>query len=302
MRVVALDKEVIRVFLQQVINGLVLGGTYALVAIGYTLIFGVLRVLHLAHGEVFMAGAFAGLLLMTLQRGGLALALAGSVGVGVGVGLAIQAVALNPLRRSENPLAPIISTLAVGIILQDLAIKAFGAEQVGFPEIVQPRIYRLGPTSVSDIDLFILAVCILLVGTLQFLLRRTRLGAALRASAESQTLSSLLGIRVGRMATFTVVLASALAGAGGLLIGLANNAVSPFMGFEMTVKGLVVMLFGGVGSVVGALLGGLILGMAEVLSVAYLASTYRDAFAFLLLIAIILARPQGLFGSEREGA
>lgn len=288
-------------FIQQMINGLVLGGTYALIAIGYTLIFGVLRVLHLAHGEVFMAGAFAGLLLMTLPKGGLALALAGSVGVAIVVGVAIQAVALMPLTRSGHPLAPVISTLGVGIILQDLAVKAFGAEQVGFPEVVQPRIYRLGPASVSDVHLFILGVCILLVGALQILLRRTRLGSALRASAESRTLASLLGVRVGRMATFTVVLASALAGAGGLLIGLANNAVSPFMGFEMTVKGLVVMVFGGVGSVPGALLGGLILGMAEVLSVAYLASTYRDAFAFLLLIAIILVRPQGLFGSEREG-
>jgi branched-chain amino acid transport system permease protein len=285
---------------QQLVNGVVLGATYALIAIGYTLIFGILRVLHLAHGEVFVAGALAGLAVTVASGGSLALALAASVAAAVGAGILVERVALRPLRAAGH-LAPILSTLGVAVIVQDLAVKAFGGEPIGFPEFAQPRMYKLGPLTVSGTHLAILAITALLVAGLHLLLRRTRLGRALRATAESPTLAALLGIRTRQMAFCTIVMASALAGAAGLLVGLATNVVLPSAGFEVTLKGLVVMLFGGVGSVAGALAGGIILGLAEVLSVAYLASSYRDAFAFLLLIAVLLVRPRGLFGARGEG-
>lgn len=285
---------------QQLVNGAVLGATYALIALGYTLIFGVLRVLHLAHGEVFVAGALAGLAVLGASRGSLALALAGSVAAGVAAGILVERVALRPLRAAGH-LAPILSTLGAAIILQDLAVKAFGGEAIGFPEFAQPRAYQVGAITVSGTHLAILAITVALVAGLHLLLRRTRLGRALRATAESPPLAALLGIRTRQVALWTIAVASALAGAAGLLVGLASNVVSPSAGFEMTLKGLVVMLFGGVGSVTGALLGGIILGLAEVLSVAYLASTYRDAFAFLLLIAVLLLRPRGLFGLRSDG-
>jgi branched-chain amino acid transport system permease protein len=286
---------------QQLVNGVVLGATYALIAIGYTLIFGILRVLHLAHGEVFVAGALAGVAVTAASGGSLALALAASVAAAVGAGILVERVALRPLRAAGH-LAPILSTLGVAVIVQDLAVKAFGGEPIGFPEFAQPRVYKLGPLTVSGTHLAILAITALLVAGLHLLLRRTRLGRALRATAESPTLAALLGIRTRQVAFCTIVVASALAGAAGLLVGLATNVVLPSAGFEVTLKGLVVMLFGGVGSVAGALAGGIILGLAEVLSVAYLASSYRDAFAFLLLIAVLLVRPRGLFGARGEGA
>ena len=285
---------------QQLVNGIVLGATYALIAIGYTLIFGIVRVLHLAHGEVFVAGALAGLSLMVASGGSLALALAGSLVAAVGVGVLVERVALRPLR-AEGHFAPILSTLGAAIILQDLAVKAFGGEPLGFPEFAQPRVIHMGPIAVPETHLVILATTVVLVAALHLLLRRTRLGRALRATAESPTLAALLGIRARQMTLWTIAVASALAGVAGLLVGIANNVVSPSAGFEVTLKGLVVMLFGGVGSVAGALVGGVILGLAEVLSVAYLAPTYRDAFAFLLLIAVLLARPRGLFGIRTEG-
>ncbi len=286
---------------QQLVNGVVLGATYALLAIGYTLIFGILRVLHLAHGEVFVAGALAGLALMVASGGSLVLALAGSIAAAVAAGIVVERVALRPLRAAGH-LAPILSTLGAAIILQDLAVKTFGGEPLGFPEFAQPRVYQVGPITVPGTHLAILAITVVLVAALHLLLRRTRVGRALRATAESPTLAALLGVRTRQMALWTIAVASALAGAAGLLVGLATNVVSPTAGFEVTLKGLVVMLFGGAGSVAGALVGGLILGLAEVLSVAYLASTYRDAFAFLLLIAVLLARPRGLFGIPSEDA
>ena len=286
---------------QQLVNGVVLGATYALIAIGYTLIFGILRVLHLAHGEVFVAGALAGLAAAVAGGGNLALALAASLAAAVAAGILVERVALRPLRAAGH-LAPILSTLGVAIILQDLAVKAFGGEPIGFPEFAQPRTLRMGSLTVPGTHLLILALTVALVAGLHLLLRRTRLGRALRATAESPTLAALLGIRTRQVALWTIAVASALAGAAGLLVGLASNAVSPSAGFEVTLKGLVVMLFGGVGSVAGALLGGLVLGLAEVLSVAYLASSYRDAFSFLLLIAVLLVRPGGLFGARGEGA
>jgi branched-chain amino acid transport system permease protein len=286
------------VFLQQCINGLMLGGTYALIAIGYTLIFGVLNLLHLAHGEVFMIGAFVGLSVVLLAKLPLwAAMIAAMVGAGV-VGIIVELIAFRPLQRKALHITPLITTLAVALILQDLALKLFGGEQTGFPQTIRVTNFSLGPVQISTLQLFIIGSSVVLMVLLYLFVEKTKLGKAMRAMAESPQTARLLGINVDSVTLVTFGIASALAGAAGVLVGLAYNAITPFIGVQMGLKGMVVMMLGGSGNVIGAMLGGLILGEIEVLSVAYLSSSYRDAFAFGILILIILFRPTGLMGSR----
>ena len=288
------------VFLQQCINGLMLGGTYALIAIGYTLIFGVLNLLHLAHGEVFMIGAFAGLTVVLLTKLPLwAGMMAAMVGAGV-VGILVELIAFRPLQRKALHITPLITTLAVALILQDIALKLFGGEQTGFPQTIRAVNFPVGPVQISTLQLFIIGSSVTLMVLLYVFVEKTRMGKAMRAMAESAQTARLLGINVDSVTLVTFGLASALAGAAGVLVGLAYNAITPFMGVQMGLKGMVVMMLGGTGNVIGAMLGGLILGEIEVLSVAYLSSSYRDAFAFGILILIILFRPTGLMGSRLQ--
>ena len=287
--------------LQQLANGLMLGGTYALVAIGYTLVFGVLRLLHLAHGEVFMVGAFVGLeVTLWLHVGPVLAVIAGMVGAAI-LGMVLELIAFRPIRRKGGGfLAPLVSSIGAGLVLQDVMTKVFGAEQIGFPRQFGADVYNLGLISVSSVQLFILAVAVISMLALHLFVTRTRYGMAMRATSENLEVAGILGVNIDRMILLTFAVASALGGIAGVLVGLAFNAVSPFMGIDMTTKGLAVMLIGGLGSIYGAMAGGLILGAVEVLSVAYLASSYRDAFAFGLMILILLVRPRGLFATSTD--
>src|SRR5262245_41575850 len=284
--------------LQQLTNGLMLGSTYALVAIGYSLIFGVLRLLHLAHGEVFMVGAFAGLVVaLWVSLGPLVAVFGGLVGAGV-LGVVLELVAFRPIRRrGGNYLAPIVSSVGAGLVLQEVMTKLFGAEQVGFPRQFVGTVYDLGPISVSSSQIFIMAIAFVSMFALHLFVARTRLGVAIRATSENLEIASSLGINVDAIVMLTFAIASALGGIAGVLVGLNFNAVSPFMGIDMATKGMAIMLIGGLGSIYGAMAGGLLLGVGEVLSVAYLASSYRDAFAFGLMNIVLLVRPRGLFST-----
>ena len=281
--------------LQQLANGVMLGSTYALVAIGYALVFGVLRVLHLAHGEVFMVGAFVGVeAVIWLNVGPFAALIGGLIGAAM-LGMLIELIAFRPIRRREGSfLAPIVSSIGAGLVLQEVMTKLFGAEQIAFPDQFTSRVYDLGFISVSGAQIFILAVAFASMGILHLFITRTRYGMAMRATAENLQVASILGINVDTVILLTFAVASGLAG---VLVGLNYNAISPFMGIDMTTKGLAVMLIGGLGSIYGAMTAGLLLGIVEVISVAYLASSYRDAFAFCLMILVLLLRPRGLFGS-----
>jgi len=284
--------------LQQLVNGLMLGSAYALIAIGYTLVFGVLKLVHLAHGEVFMVGAFVGLQIVLWFGVGAGVALLGALVGTALLGMVIELVAFRPLRaRGAHFLAPMISTIGVGIVLQEVATKVFGAEQVGFPHRMEAVTFHLGPVTVTSVQLLILGTSVVLMAALHVFVTRTALGMAMRATAESLLTARLLGIKTNGIILLTFAIASGLGGAAGVLIGLSFNAISPFMGIDIGVKGLAIMLVGGLGNIYGAMAGGLILGIIEILSVAYLASSYRDAFAFALMILILLFRPQGLFGS-----
>jgi branched-chain amino acid transport system permease protein len=286
------------VLLQQLANGVMLGSTYALVAIGYALVFGVLRVLHLAHGEVFMVGAFVGVqAVLWLNVGPFVALIGGLIGAAV-LGIVLELVAFRPIRmRNGSFLAPIVSSIGAGLVLQEVMTKLFGAEQIPFPEQFASRVYDLGPVSVSGAQLFILLVAFGAMAALHLFVTRTRYGMAMRATAENLQIASILGINVDTVILLTFAVASGLAGIAGVLVGLNYNAISPFMGIDMTTKGLAVMLIGGLGSIYGAMAGGLLLGIVEVFSVAYLASSYRDAFAFCLMILVLLLRPRGLFSA-----
>lgn len=286
---------------QQIVNGIMLGSSYSLIAIGYTLIFGVLHLVHLAHGEVFMVGAFVGLMTVLYLGGGTLGAIAAAMAIAAIVGMLIELLAIRPIRRRNgHALAPMISTIGVGIVLQELVTRSFGGEQVGFPHRMDAGAWRLGEFTVTSVQLLILGVSVFLMVGLHLFVTRTRMGMAMRATAQSMVIAHTLGICTDRIILMTFAISSALGGAAGVLVGLSFNAISPFMGVDMGIKGLAAMLLGGLGNIYGAMLGGLIIGMVEVLSVAYLASSYRDAFAFVIIIAVLLLRPQGIFGSTRH--
>ena len=280
------------VLIQQIVNGVMLGASYSLIAIGYTLVFGVLHLVHLAHGEVFMIGAFIGLQVVLLIGGRVTAAMAAVVGV------LVYLAAIKPIRaRKGHFLAPMISTIGAGVVLQELATRFFGGEQVGFPVQMDSQIWHLGGVTLTSVQLVILAVSLGLMLALHLFVTLTRVGMAMRATAESMVISNTLGIRSERIIILTFAIASALAGVAGVLVGMSFNSISPYMGVDMGIKGLAAMLLGGLGNVYGAMLGGLVIGIVEVISVAYLASSYRDAFAFFVIIAVLLFRPRGIFGS-----
>lgn len=281
--------------IEQLVNGIMLGAVYALIAIGYTLIFGVLGMLHLAHGEVFMVGAFVGLV-VALQAPSVVLAIAAAMVATGLLGVLVERVAFRPLRGAHH-LAPLATTIGAGIVLQETTRWYFGAEQRGYPRMVVDVVWEIGPLRLSSVQVFILAAAVVLMVALHLFLSRTGPGRAIRATAEDPTVAGLLGVNVETVVLVTFFVGSALAGAAGVLVGLAYNSVHPFIGVQMGIKGLVVMLLGGLGNVAGAMMGGLVLGVLEVLGAAYLASSYRDAFAFGALMLILLLRPEGLLGA-----
>lgn len=286
---------------QQLINGLTLGSTYALVALGYTLIFGVLEIINMAHGAIFMFGAFVGLMTVVYYDGSILTAIIASVAVTMVLGLLLEWFALRPLRgkKGVSHLASLISTIGVAIILENLAHKIFGAETQPFPIPFDNVIYEIGSTRISLVQILIFAIAVAVMVMLQIWLGKTKYGKALRATAENMETASLLGVNTKRIVIMTVLLASALGGLAGILVGMGFNAVSPTMGISMGLKGLAIIILGGMGNVPGAMAGGLILGVTEVFAVAYGDSAYRDAVAFGMIIVILLLRPQGLFGSRQ---
>lgn len=279
---------------EQLVNGVMLGAVYALIAIGYTLIFGVLGLLHLAHGEVFMVGAFAGLVAVR-ATGSVLLAMGFAMVVTGVLGIVIERVAFRPLRGAHH-LAPLATTIGAGIVLQETTRWYFGAEQQGFPPSLAAEVWQVGPLRISSAQAFMLVAAIVLMGALHLFLARTGAGRAIRATAEDQTVATLLGVNVNATVVTCFVIGSALAGAAGVLVGIAYNSVHPFIGVQMGIKGLVVMMLGGLGNVSGAMLAGVLLGILEVLGAGYLASSYRDAFAFGALMLVLLVRPEGLLG------
>jgi branched-chain amino acid transport system permease protein len=288
--------------LQQLINGLFIGSVYGLFAVGYTLVFGVLDILNLAHPAVFTLGGLTALWLV--QSAGLSIWVAFPLAVlfaGL-LGLLLDRVAFAPLRRRPDTyFSGLISSIAMAIMFESLALGVFGARTVRFPpNTVALHIWRFAGITVTSLQVEIVAVAsLLMVGLTQFL-KRHRIGKAIRAVAENERAARLLGINVDGIIAFTFFISSALGGAAGILFGLYFDALSPDMGRSIELKGLAVIILGGMGSIPGAIIGGLAFGLSEVLTVAITGtSNLRDAVAFTVLFAILLLRPSGILGRGR---
>lgn len=287
-------------FFQQLINGLMLGSTYALIAVGYSLIFGVMGLLHFAHGYVFMFGAFIALEIVLVAHLGLTAAILGSM-IGTAIlGMVIAVIAFLPIKK-EFVAAPMIATMGIGIIMQNLAIKMFGPDQVSFPETFQTVNFRIGDVIINSLQVITFIITLLLMILLSLYIKKTKMGKAMRASAERPVTASLLGVNYNKIVLLTFAMASALAGIAGVLSGLIYGSISPFMAGPVTLKGLVVMLMGGLGNLVGAVVCGIFLGILEIFSVAYLSVSYRDSLTFIILILVLILRPEGLFGVRLHG-
>jgi branched-chain amino acid transport system permease protein len=287
---------------QQLFNALSLGCVYALFALGFTLVFGVLGVVNLSQGAIFMVGAYAALTAITRAHAPLWAAIAFAFAFSGLVGLLIDRLVLKPLRARNAPhLIPMIATIGLGIAINSLVQGAFGAENQRFPSEVLPQdSLQIAGVSVTVLELGIILVSFLLMTVLLLTMKKTQLGRALRAIAESPKAARLLGINVDGLFMLTSFVAAGLGGISGVLIGLYSNALFPLMGQPMLHKGIAVIILGGMGDIRGAMLAGLFLGFAEVLSVAYIGSDMRDAVAFGLLFLVLLVRPKGLFGSVQE--
>jgi len=293
-------------FFQQLLNGIAWGGIYALVALGYTMVYGVLRLINFAHGEVYMVGAMTGYYVahaLSLGREpsllGLVVVLLASMAVCALLGATIERVAYRPLRNAPR-LAPLITAIGVSLLLQNAGQLVFGADPKFFPPLLQSReVLRIGALAVSNIQLTVVATALVLMAGLELVVMRTRFGRAMRAVSVDAPAAALMGVNVDRVIAGTFMLGSALAAAAGILVGLSNPKIDPLMGLLPGLKAFVAAVLGGIGSVPGAMVGGLLLGVVETLVSAYLSSTYRDAIAFVILIAILLYRPTGLFGSAQ---
>jgi len=287
-------------FFQQLINGLMLGSSYALIAVGYSLIFGVMGLLHFAHGEVFMVGAFIALQMVLLGHLGLPIATLGAMTATAILGIIIAAIAFLPIKK-QYAAAPLIATIGLGIIMQNLAVKIFGGDQVSFPETIKIVNYKIGGVIINSLQILILCVTLVLMILLSIYIKHTRMGKAMRASAERPVTASLLGVDYQKVVLVTFAIASALAGVSGVLTGLVYGSMSPFMSGPATLKGLVVMLMGGLGNLMGAVVCGILLGILEIFCVAYLSASYRDSLTFVILILVLILRPEGLFGVRLHG-
>jgi branched-chain amino acid transport system permease protein len=284
---------------QQIINGLSLGSMYALLAVGFALICGILQMITFAHGEVFMVGAFAGLAVIVGLHLGPVAGLAVAVIVSLILGLITERVAFRPFRNG-SPLSPALITIGFSIILQAVVLLVVGADTKPFPYDVGNYKVVLGSTVISGIEIIVIGLTLILMTGLQLFIRKTRWGLALRATSLHIDAANIMGVNTNRVVALAFALASALAGADGLLVGAYYGAFYPQMGVSVSLKALAAATLGGIGSVSGAMIGSLLLGLIESMTVAYISAGYRDVIAFAILIAVLLIRPSGLVGRAEE--
>jgi branched-chain amino acid transport system permease protein len=291
-------------FVQQILNGLVLGSMYALVALGYTMVYGVLNLINFAHGDVLMIGAMVGLSILQLLDAHfpglpgylqLAIAILGAIPVAMLVNVLIERIAYRRLRNAPR-LAPLITAIGVSLLLQYSGQVFFGAAPRTFPPVLPSRNFEIGTLTLSSNQLVVIGVAIALVVALQFIVFRTKMGTAMRAVSLNPKAAQLVGVNNNVVITFTFALGSALAGAGGILYSLNYPSIDPLMGVMPGLKAFVAAILGGIGNIPGAALGGLLLGTVETFVAGSQYSTYKDAIAFAILIIILLFRPAGLLG------
>lgn len=294
-------------FVQQLINGFALGAVYALIALGYTMVYGILHLINFAHGEVYMLGAYLGIIVMgILTLAGLpvyslSLALFLTILVSMAFcalyGAAIERFAYRPIR-SASKLAPLISAVGVSIILQNVVMLTQGTEYKNLPPLLPSEGFDLLGANLSPVQAFILSSSIALMLILHFFVAKTRLGKAMRATSQDRVMAGLLGININQVISITFMIGSSLAAAAGVMVTLYYGVVHFFMGYLAGIKAFTAAVLGGIGSIPGAMLGGFMLGLIENFGASYISSVYKDAFAFLVLIITLILRPSGLLGEK----
>ncbi|MCW3490117.1 branched-chain amino acid ABC transporter permease [Dethiobacter alkaliphilus] len=284
-------------FSQQLVNGIVLGSTYALIALGYTMVYGIAELINFAHGEIYMFGAFVGMIMVTIVGLPFLPALIIAMLAAALLGVTVEFIAYRPLRKSSR-LAALISAIGASIFLQNAALLRWGPQSQGFPRPFEPSQIMVAGVRISSLQIYILVISLVLMVALHFLITKTKIGKAMRATAQDKETAALMGINVNRVISFTFAIGSALGAAAGVMVGIYFNSVSPMMGLLPGLKGFVAAVLGGIGNIPGAMLGGVILGVAETMGVAYGDSRYRDAIAFAILIIVLLFKPSGLLGKQ----
>jgi branched-chain amino acid transport system permease protein len=294
-------------FTQQLINGLALGAVYALIALGYTMVYGILQLINFAHGEVYMIGAYLGIIVFGVLTGwgltatSLPLALAITVIVSMAFcavyGAAIERLAYRPLRNAAK-LAPLISAVGMSIILQNVVMLAQGKEYKNLPPQLPSAGISLFDANISPAQMFILSASILLMIVLHLFITKSRLGKAMRATSQDRVMAGLVGININQIISVTFMIGSALAAVAGVMVTLYYGVVHFFMGYLAGIKAFTAAVLGGIGSIPGAMLGGFMLGLIENFGASYISSVYKDAFAFIVLIITLIIRPAGLLGQK----
>ncbi len=322
------------IFLQQVINGLTLGSVYAVVALGYTMVYGIIQLINFAHGEVVMIGAMVAFTVITALAGSMPPLVVVMIGVGCAVpacmlvGYTVERLAYRPLRRAPR-LAPLISAIGVSIILQYLAVLVWTRNVIAFPQIIQTRTYTVAGASITNVQVAIILLCVAIMAGLAILVYRTRLGTAMRATAQNPQVAGLMGVDINRVIAATFVIGAALAAVAGVMVGTYYGIAQYTMGSGLGLKAFAAAVLGGIGNIPGAMLGGVVLGIVEALGAGYIGdltdlcrygwlaqmvsercardghfilfgSNYQDVFAFVVLILVLVFRPSGLLG-ERVG-
>ena len=285
-------------FLQQLVNGLSLGSIYALIALGYTMVYGIIKLINFAHGDIYMLGAFTAFYATTVFHLNFFLALIVAMVLCGVLGVLIERIAYKPLRHATR-ITALITAMGVSYILEYTTQYFAGSEVKTFPEdVLNNAVFQHGGIQISQQQIYIIAVTLILMLALTYIVGRTRGGRGLRAVSVDEKAAELMGISVDRTISFTFLLGSVLAGAAGVLVGVYYNSINPLMGMVPGLKAFIAAVFGGIGIIPGAMIGGFAIGIAETMVVAYGSSLYRDAIVYVILILILIIKPAGLLGKN----
>lgn len=284
-------------FLQQIVNGLSLGSTYALIALGYTMVYGIIKLINFAHGDIYMLGAYIGFAVITKLGLGFFPALIIAMVLCAIIGILTERIAYKPLRNSPR-IALLITAIGVSFFMEYIMVYFVGANVRAFPDVIPKTQYYLGNIVINLQQIVILCTTIALMVLLQFIVHKTKIGKAMRAVSADRDAAELMGINVNRTISATFAIGSALAGAGGVMVGMFYNSINPLMGMLPGIKAFVAAVFGGIGIIPGAMIGGFGIGLIETLVSGYGSSMYKDAVVFAILILVLIFKPAGLLGKN----
>lgn len=286
-------------FLSYLINGISLGSVYAIIALGYTMVYGIARMLNFAHGDIIMVGGFTVFTIVTTMGGSPVVGILASVVVCTVLGGTIERVAYRPLRDA-SPLAVLITAIGVSYLLQNVALLIFGSNARQFTSVITVPALKLagGKLSISSVTIVTILSCIVIMAALMAFINKTKMGQAMLAVSEDRGAATLMGINVNRTISVTFAIGSALAAVAGVLLCSAYPSLSPYTGSMPGIKAFVAAVFGGIGSIPGAFIGGILLGIIENLAKAYISSQLSDAIVFSVLIIVLLVRPTGILGKK----